>query len=169
MRLLPYQNFKIRTYLTPDQVHQELKGSIRPNHPSFSFGSSDKPYYGKITENHFKIYRINSILPSTEGKIQLDGGGSVIDLTIQSDMRIVGLVMLISFIVFGCTLSDIGAVFTNFVTHPGSATLFSIFNRIVWLSFILVLAYGMMQFSYLHEAAKVKSFIGKLVEKTDSY
>ena len=173
MRLLPYQNFKIRTYLTPDQVQQKLQEAVRPNRPFFPFGSSDKPYYGKITENYFKIYRIiryrNSFLPSTEGKIQADGMGSVIDLTIQSDMRIVGFFMLIFFIVVPCAMFNRGTVFTDFVTHPGTATLISLLNRTLWVSLALVAVYGTTQLLYLYEASKAKSFISKLVEKTDYY
>jgi len=171
MQLLPYQNFKIRTYLTPDQVYQKLQGAVRPNRPFFSFGTSDKPYYGKITEDYFKIYRIisyrNSFLPSTEGKIQPDGVGSVIDITIQSDMRVVGLFMLVFLVVFPCAVFNMGSVLTEFFTHPGTTTLFSLLNQIFWIGFVLVSTYGMIQIFYLYEAAKAKSFISKIVEKSD--
>lgn len=173
MWFLPYQNFKIRSYLTPEQIYQRLEVSVRPNRPFFSFGSSDKPYYGKISENNFKIYRIisyrNSFLPSTEGKIYPDGAGSEIELTIQSDIRILGLFMLAFFILIPCGMFNIGAVFIDFVTQPGLATLVSLVNRIFWVSFVLGSTYGLIQLSYLYEAAKAKSFISKLVEKTDYY
>ncbi|MCP4372607.1 MAG: hypothetical protein GY797_31540 [Deltaproteobacteria bacterium] len=173
MQLLPYQNFKIRTYLTPDQVYQKLQEAVRLNRPFFSFGTSDKPYYGKVTENYFKIYRIisyrNSFLPSTEGKIQPDGVGSVIDITIQSDMRIVGVFMLIFLVVFPCAMFNMGSVLTDFITHPGTATLFLLLRRIFSASFVLVSTYGMIQLFYLYEATKAKTFVSKLVEKSDYY
>lgn len=169
MWLLPYQNFKVKTYLTPDQIQRKLEDTVRPSPPFFSFGSSDKPFYGKITENHFKIYRIisyrNSFLPSVEGKIQADGNGSIIDITIQSDMRIVGVFMLIFLIVFPCAVFNVGTVVTDFVTHPGTTALFALLNRIFWMSFLLISIYGMIQLFYLYEAAKAKSFIGKLAKK----
>ena len=172
MLLLPYQNYKIRTPLTPDQVQQKLQEVVRPNRPFFSFGSS-KPYYGKVTSDHFKIYRIisyrNSFLPSTEGKVQPDGVGSVIDITIQSDMRILGLFMLIFLIVFPCTVFDIGTKLSDFIAHPETTALFSLLNQIFWLSFVLVSTYGMTQLFYLYEAAKAKSFVSKIVEKSDYY
>lgn len=173
MWLLPYQNYRVRTYLSPDQVHQKLQQAVRPNRPFFSFGFSDKPFYGKVTRDHFKIYRIisyrNSFLPSTEGKIQPDGVGSVIDITIQSDMRILGVFMLIFLIVVPCFAFDLGTELTNFLTHPATPTLLSLLNRIFWVSFILVSTYGITQLFYLYEAAKAKFFVGKLVEKSDYY
>ena len=77
--------------------------------------------------------------------------------------------MFVFFIVFSGALFDMGAVFTDFVTHPGIATLFLGLNRIFWLSFVLASTYGMIHLVYLYEASKAKSFIGKLVEKTDFY
>jgi hypothetical protein len=108
-------------------------------------------------------------LPFTEGKIHPDGVGSVIDITIQSDMRILGFFMLIFLIVVPCFAFDTGTELTNFLTHPAATTLFSLLNQIFWESFILVSTYGMIHLFYLYEAAKAKSFVGKLVEKSDYY
>lgn len=173
MWLLPYQKLRIRTYLTPNQVYQKLKKVVRPNPPILSFfGSSAQPYYGKIGENYFKIYRIisyrNSFLPSVEGEIQATGVGSVISVTIQSDRRVLGFFMIITIIV-PFFVFDISGELMNFITHPGSTTLFSLFTRIFWISFLLVSSYGMILLFYYYEAAKAKSFLSKLLKESDNY
>ncbi len=172
MWFLPYEQLKIRTYLNPDEVRQKLNGAVSPNRPWFPFGSSDKPFYGEINENYFRVRRIisyrNDFLPLIEGEIHPDGNGSVINLTIQIKKRTMaffGLFFLgLIFFIF-----DLGRILTNFLTNPGLAKLISILDGFFWISLMLIVAYMMIFLSYQFEAIKAKNFFRSLFDETGYY
>lgn len=159
MWLVPYEKFKIKTYLTPNEVRQKLNETVKT-----TFGPSDKPFYGIVGKNYFKIKRIiyyKTLLPSIEGVIQSDDTGSIINVKIQADLKMVGLFMLMLLIIL--VGLDISPILANFLTNQKLAEVSSLFKQTLWAGIqILLLSYGVVLLAYHFEAAKAKSLLRKL-------
>ena len=83
MKIFPSEKYEMAISRKPIEILMLLKDnvSIQPKW-SFLISSSTNPFYGKVADNDFRIYRKisygNSFLPIIKGKIVPDGSGTLV-------------------------------------------------------------------------------------------
>lgn len=164
MIFLPFDQFTIKTYLSPDEVRSRLEGVVeaKQHFRRFSFNKKHLPYEGVVTDNSFKVTRIihyrNSFLPIISGEIKEGLGDTVVEITMKPNLF--ALIFIAVWLVIFLTIrASIGGFF--FFPAPdntSSAGMFAIGVGIV--AFVYLLVNGSFQF----EAIKSKKFFQTLFE-----
>jgi hypothetical protein len=153
MKFLPFDNFKIYSSLSYDEVRQVLDEEVEPRKGfmlSGIFNTSDKPFRGEVFENTFKIFRNirykNSFLPIIKGKVSDNYPGTVIEI----NMRMVIFVYIFM------------AVWITGVSAALIFTLREAFVASIIPLAMLVFAYLVMIVAYRYEAGKAKKFLNEI-------
>lgn len=153
MTFLPYDKIVLKTKLTDKQIVSILN-SITDTDTKFSFKklfkSTNKTYFGSISDNNFEIKRIiyykNSFLPISFGTIEKTLNGSTINIIMRMHMAVnIGISIIFSFFLFFSIISItlIDKMSNNGITH---------FIPII----ILFLIYAIVMFFYKLESIQAK-------------
>lgn len=162
MWLLPYETLTIRTYLTPDEVVDELDEVVGPQPPFEFLVESDKPYFGKVTDNCFKVRRVTSLFyrnmfrPVIIGKIQPDINGSIVHIKMRLSIPAIVVALFFANIIFGAT----GIMDFLMKAQPLSL-------EIVWP--MILIFFGIVIGGFKFEALLSRSFFRELFEKQNSF
>lgn len=96
MFFLPYEYFEIYTHLSPEEVCRRLCSVIEPWH---WYPADINRFFGTVYSDHFKISRKTgggtAFPPVILGKVEADGTGSRIKITIRLDWSVVAWMILI--------------------------------------------------------------------------
>ena len=92
------QSFTIYTSLSPAEVCEKLAEVVEPRKTfRWRWSKSEKPYEGEIGDHSFKISRIinyrNSFLPQISGRIQPNGAGSEVEITMTLHGFVIGFML----------------------------------------------------------------------------
>lgn len=97
MFFLPFEYFEIYTHLSPQEVCRRLCSVIEPWH---WYPADINRFFGTVYSDHFKISRKTgggtALPPVILGKVEPDGTGSRIKITIRLDWSVVTWMILIS-------------------------------------------------------------------------
>ena len=160
--LLPFDNFKIETNLTVDEVKWRLADNIEPRKFRFSLFSEKKTkfYEGKIRGNSFQIRRIiyhnNAMLPIIKGNISTYLDKTEISIKMKpANSGLIFMYLWLGLVGLICIWALI-AVFRYFDQESLTA---------MFIPFILfAFGFGLTTFGYRTEAEKSKAFLKKLLQ-----
>jgi hypothetical protein len=163
MKFFPYERFKIKSHLSKSEAINRLNNVIEPKRYFRFFGSSEKPYQGKIEDSHFEISRIigyrNSFLPMIKGDIESEISGCSILISMQPQ------IFVVAFMIFW--LGGVGFFFLvilwSFISSLGqtSATDPSI---LLFPAGMFVFGYALLLGGFKFESVKSKKFFQELFE-----
>ena len=160
MNFLPYENYYLKTKLTPHQVALLLQKNIiaRSRDIFRSNTNTTRPYEGYIDRNIFEVSRIinyrNSFLPIIKGQVYSENGGSSIHVKMKLHTVVAGFMLVW---MSGLSIALIG-VFTKMLVHkkfePGIFLVLLMFS----------LGYGLTIGGFKYESNKSKKHLAELLE-----
>ena len=160
MKFLLYENFGLKTKLTPSQVKFKLEDNIIPRKRNFFRVNTNttRPYEGFIENREFEISRIikyqNSFLPTIRGDIYSDGEGSRIQIKMKMHTAVTLLMLVWMSGVTVALIAVVGAMIGNRKFEPA----------VFFVLLMYALGYGTTAGGFKYESAKSKKFFAELLE-----
>ncbi len=162
MKYFPYENYKLTTKLSVEEIKNRLCDIIEPKkyfRLSIFHSVEKKAYEGKVMSCRFKINRImkgrNSWRPTITGEIENNMGATIIHIR----MKMVFITSVIMLIFFGGLLISL---FANLFGGVSEKIILPI--GLVELIFLIILLYGTMTICFKLESIKSKTFLSDLLE-----
>ncbi len=88
----PFERLTIKSYLSPEEVRQQLSLVVGPRQIHRNGATPRKPYQGELNENSFEISRVigyrNWFLPVIKGEIHPEMDGTSIHISMRPDVAV---------------------------------------------------------------------------------
>ncbi|NER36720.1 MAG: hypothetical protein F6J93_22510 [Oscillatoria sp. SIO1A7] len=154
------QRFTIHTSLSPAEVRAKLAEVVEPRKTlRWRWSKSEKPYEGEIGEHSFKISRIinyrNSFLPQIAGRIQPNGAGSEVEITMNLKGLVIGFMLFWLGMVLQFGILFLAAMISEGKFEPAGLIPVGMFVFGCFMPFV----------GFVPEAKKSKQFLTELLER----
>lgn len=167
--LIPYDNIRLQTSLTTQEVQQKLESVTAPRRSYFTLKRTTEPYEGKVANESFRIsriiyYRRNSFLPSIIGSIKSGINGTMVQIRMRPVWTILIFMAVWLGIVGSLCLAVLYLIFTslNKTVTPG-------LSPAAIIPFVMfIFGYGILMIGYRVESSKSRDFIKDLLEAEES-
>ena len=156
MKWIPFDKFVLSTSLSPQETLECLRANVSWRESGFagSSQSTTKPFWGKVNNFAFKIYRDiqyrrNSFVPVIVGKIIPENGGSRVAITMR--------MTIFTMIFMGFWLGIVGVIALILVIFQLRALRFAPAALIPELMFLF--GYGICLFGFNYERGMAKDIL----------
>ncbi len=160
MRMLPFENYCIKTNLGEQDVLEKISNYIDPKNFTGNLGNnaSDKPYRGKLEQNNFILQRNinyrNSFQPIISGSVVQGFSGTEIKIRMRMEYTV-----LVFLFVWLCIALGSAVILTFIAIRKNE---FEQMILIPWGLFIF--GYVLCMFGFKLEAEKSKRFLESIFE-----
>jgi hypothetical protein len=170
-KILPFENYLLKTNLSADEVLGRIKNSIENKKPfRFSILKDDytKPYTGQIIGRTFKMTRNinyrNSFLPNIYGQITSFLGITTVKIKMRPNMIVLAFISLwLGTVGLICITILFGVLFkSKFIAKD--TPLIALFMPFLMFATVYLMTY----FGFKVESKKSKKFLDEILENIDT-
>jgi hypothetical protein len=162
MKYLPFENYKLTSKLSAEEIKDRLKDKIDPKEDFFTqayhWSKKMKPYAGYIQNNYFEIYRIMGYRSSFKPIISGTIAPSLSESIIHVKMKMLGFTYVFISIWFG------GLTYAMIMVAQQQISNRKFEPMTLLIVPFFLLGYALVMWGFKSESIRTKKFLKELLE-----